>query len=717
MSNELRIVIGASVGASVANAFTSVEKAAAHAAATIQKTMADSNKQTSRALAAGAAQAAGVYRQTGAAASAAAKSAGTSMGQMADGAAANFRRLSAGLKALPAELSVVAREAQRAFAQIEKEKARAALGLSGSGSRVSQYGGGPAAGRLSGGGAIGIGRRAGIRVPRGLAAAYGYGGAAVSAGIGMTEGMLRGMGVNTDVESMIQAGVSNQAKATKVINSAPEFENASVGERRGAANELLSQAQSVGTATGTSTADTLEALDAFVAKTGDLKTAKDSIQQLATLSKATGTSLADMSNAAAEVSNNLGDVPNKGQAVYDVMRAVAGQGKLGAVEIKDLASQMAKVATSAGTFEGDRGQNIAMLGAMAQEAKLRGGAASASQATTAVTNFASQFATKATFAHWHKANLNPFTDDTHKTLQSPKELVMEALKYSKGDQTKLAELFPNKVAAKAVGGFQQIYKEAGGGDKGLAAVDAEFQRLASAAMSEAAVMSQFESQMKTSESQVAVFNNQMETVASQVSSALIPSLLKLAPMVSNLAVSFGNLAARQLGADRDTALEKARLLPMGTADKDKENLDKTTGSIDHGGGGAVKTYSAEALEVIKGHGVKRGQAIAELGGAIENENSKAETFELADKLDVTGLGARASKALGFNTSAETAEGLRGQAAGDVVKLEEMKAEQVKTNTLLHDIYSAILAGNAIQRPAQAGGVTNPPGGTADPTSK
>jgi hypothetical protein len=280
----------------------------------------------------------------------------------------------------------------------------------------------------SSGGAIGIGRRAGIRVSRGAAMAYGYGGAAASS-------FAHGIGINTDVASMVKTGVDNQDLAQKIVNSDPSQRGLSAASRQATSADLLGQAQQVSNATGTDTSDTLQGLEAFVAKTGDLDTARDTIQGLATLAKATGTNLGDMASAAAEVSNNLGDVPDKAKAVYDVMRAVAGAGQLGAVEIKDLASQMAKVATVAGRFEGDRGTNIAILTAMAQEAKLHGGAANASQATTAVSSFATQFDTKATAKHWREVGLNAFTDASHSQVRAPEELILEALKYASRGNT------------------------------------------------------------------------------------------------------------------------------------------------------------------------------------------------------------------------------------------------------------------------------------------
>jgi len=146
----------------------------------------------------------------------------------------------------------------------------------------------------------------------------------------------------------------------------------------------MSQALQVGGETGTDANAALEGLSKFVGKTGDLKLGRELMKDLAVYAKATGTELDDMTDAAADVATALPEAADKNKQVLAVMRAIAGQGKLGAVEVKDLASQMAKLAANAGQFEGSAADNIITLGAMAQESRQRGGSASASQATQSV---------------------------------------------------------------------------------------------------------------------------------------------------------------------------------------------------------------------------------------------------------------------------------------------------------------------------------------------
>lgn len=567
--SAIKFRVGAALDANIGSVFVPLEKAAEKARAKIQTTLGSAlspapYRQASRRIE-------DAFDQTGRGAKRAARITGQSVDDIKKqfGAYAKAAR-----KDL--DLSHVAAAAESELRRIERQAARTRLAF-----------GGGARGAFGGGGAIGIGRRAGIRVSRGAAAFYGYGGALLST-------LANGVGVNTDVGSMIQAGVDQQALAQKIINSAPEFNKASTKERESAATDLLSGIQGVANATATDTGEALEGLEAFVAKTGDLKTGQDVMGDLAKLSRATGTNLADMANAAAEVSNNLGDVPDKGKAIDAVMRSIAGQGKMGAVEIKDLASQMAKIATQAGVFEGDKDKNIAMLGAMAQEAKLRGGAASAQQATTSVMSMVSALRNNATVKNWAKAQvrnkktglmegLNPYTDASHSILRSPEELVLEALNYSKGDQLKLGKLFPSKQAFRAIAGYQQVYMQAGGGDKGLEAVHKEFKKFSDSAMTADDVTNAFAAQMDTTKSKVQVLNNEFAQTAQKLAEELEPAIVDtLLPAVLTLAQSLG------------PAIEGLTALIVGdefVRGKKQEGLDKTTeGIISDAGNLLLKTH-------------------------------------------------------------------------------------------------------------------------------
>lgn len=542
---SIKIRVGASLDANALSVYQPLERASARARtrvkANFDQAAADQAKAAAKGAAASekaAAQAAkATERETKKAADAAAREAKRGADaeireakRATDGAEREADRLA------KYKLSVQVRSAAMASREMERQDRISARERE---KAEKSFLGGP-------GGRIGIGRRAALGVSRGAAVLYGYGGAAMSAGA-------RALGIDTDVSGMAQTGFANQDLAQQVINAAPSTTGMSAFGREQAAQGLEAQAQQVGNKTATNTGDVLEGLRHYTALTGDLETGRAMLTEMAVLAKATGSSMEDMSTSSAEVANHLGDVPDKAGSTMAVMRAIAGQGKLGAVEIRDMARQMAKMASQAPKFEGETTSVIATLGAMAQEAKLRGGAASAGQAATSVMRFASGLSVPTTVKHWASFGLNPFTDASHTKLRSPEEIVLEALKATGGDQVKLGKLFPSQQGIRAVTGFASIYSESGGGQKGLDAVDAEFKRLSHAAMTQEEVTRAFNAQMDTAKSRVTTFNNEMQQMVEQLDGSLLPAFEALAPIVLEMSKSLAGMMGDLLGVTKPKA--------------------------------------------------------------------------------------------------------------------------------------------------------------------
>lgn len=553
---------------------------------------------------------------------------------------------------------------------------------------------------LGRGGAIGIGRRAGIRVGTGIAVGFGLAGAALSTAAGIGRDFLGGIGVDTELSSLVSKGVDQQSLATKISNAAyvPGTELVSP-------STILSEARATGNETGTDTTEVLKALQDFVGKTGDLQTARDTIGDMAKLSRATGTELSDMANAAAEVTNNLGDVPNKAALTKQIMQQISGQGKLGAVEIRDLASQMAKLAATSSKFKGGAAANIATFGVIAQESKLHGGSATATQAATSVMALASSLTTGSTVKHWKAMGLTPFTDKGQTMLSDPKALIVAALKRTGGNLQQLGTLFGGRQAMRAVSGFASIYSEAGGGDKGVKAVEDEFERLTKAQLDNEEVQRAFAASMQTTEAQVTVFNNKMAAVVESLAGNVLPAFEKLAPEVADFAGSLANLVAEATGANQAKADEDAASA-AGKGAKDLDLLNGTAGEanaadvgIEGAGNKKVKVYSQEQLDVMNRHGAARGKAMAELQQEAKTRAEQADEAESATAwYNIGGRIANAGrKALGMESYEDKATRLRQESASDTQKFDELNTEQRETNKVLRDVYLAIKEGNAIAR--------------------
>jgi hypothetical protein len=389
-------------------------------------------------------------------------------------------------------------------------------------------------GRFSGA-ASAAGSFAATSVRRGLGIGFGMGRMALRAGAGLAGDVLQGIGLDTSFGSHLANAQELQQRLVDVTNAGyiPGAQGAQ-GIKQSAA-DVRKDVYGAANAGAFSQNEVAEGLQKFVGLTGDLETGRNLLKQTAELARATGSHFQVMAEATAEVSNHLGNMPNKAEHVAQVMQVIAGQGKLGALEIKDFARQMAKIAANAPKFEGDEAKTIGDLALMAQEAKMSGGAANAAQAATAVLNFAAGFSTPTTFKHWQAAHLNPYTDTGHTKLRSPEELVLEAIKYSKGDQNKLRQLFPNIRAMTAINPYAKVYGDTQGTDKQkLQAVADEFDRMRSAQLTATEVQRAYTEAMQTSKSKVQIANNKLDEMAAKIHDALIPALGGLVPAIEAL---------------------------------------------------------------------------------------------------------------------------------------------------------------------------------------
>jgi hypothetical protein len=387
---------------------------------------------------------------------------------------------------------------------------------------------------------------------------------ALNLGARVAGDLASGAGVDFDVASLVAKNVDLEKRATDLSNSSYMVgENGANGQRQDA-GAIIAQARGVADATGFDTGSALEGLQAFVGKTGDLETGRAVFKDLAMLSKATGTNLEDMVNAAGDVANGLGDIPDKAAVIQQVMQSIAGQGKLGAVEISDMATQMAKLAANAGQFAGDQAQNIALLGALAQEARQRGGASSATMAATSVAGFVNTLKTPARIAAFQQAT-GKKVYDAQGMIRNPQELIMEALRARGMDPEGFKKIFANVQGARAVEGFATIYRKAGGGEAGEAAVTAEFQRLTRAAMGLGETQDSFRRSIETTSSRVQIFNNKLQDTVNELQSSFMPLLQDLSPVLLAVVRAGTGFASWALGLkakkeDQDEAAVQLRTL-------------------------------------------------------------------------------------------------------------------------------------------------------------
>ncbi|HEU4544353.1 MAG TPA: hypothetical protein VFR23_24695 [Jiangellaceae bacterium] len=290
--------------------------------------------------------------------------------------------------------------------------------------------------------------------------------------------------------------------------------------------------------------------------------------ELAELALATSTNLDELNAAAGNafipLADKIKDPQERLKALLTTMRAIAGQGAVGAVEIKDLATEMAGLAAATNKFKGDPAELIKTVGAMAQAARQRGGAATAAEAITPVSRFVTDLASKGGTA-FKRQGIDVFANKEQTLLKDPEEIIVDVLKKTGGSLPKISQLF-GVYAEKAVAGFSPLFsrdqaeaqlqlegpnavkgqaridlqRRLKSGEFGEAAVRAEFKRLRSAELSPEQQRERAQSRLQDSDLQ---FKEAMKKFNAAIGSELLPVLTKLVPEFAKLIPSLTTAAS------------------------------------------------------------------------------------------------------------------------------------------------------------------------------
>jgi len=527
---DLKFKVGAAVDATWDQVFATIQAKAKKARTAIATEMGAAGKAIGKPIAAGGTEASDALAKTGTAA----RNAGRVLGSVADGAAERFKMLAKGLKQLPADLSIVAREAERGIARIERAQARQTLGLGGGGGRSNMPG------------------RMGYWSMRNFSAVT----PTLNMGANIARDIASGAGIDLSLQDQVQKSVERQDLATRLaIQGRKSY--AADGDRNKnevPAATLSAEAFKVGNAVGMDPNDILKAQTRFVDLTGDLATARGVMEQLGRVSNATGSDLQDMSSAAAAISVSLdasfgNDQQGKLKAMDDILRNLAAQGKEGAVEIKQYAAQMSKVAAAASELGGSRTDAFNLVGAMVQESRKRGGSTTATQAATSVAAFVRDVTKDAASKHPKLGFIKDlFQDDGHghKTfMSSPQKIIDAAVLTSHGDPTKLRTMFPNAMSFRAVEGFAATYRaaEAEKPGSGKSALENEWKSLEGAVLSAQAVADANTEILTTSKAKAQEFNNALAQVTDHIMVEITPSLESAGPGLISAADHIGKFVA------------------------------------------------------------------------------------------------------------------------------------------------------------------------------
>lgn len=351
---------------------------------------------------------------------------------------------------------------------------------------------------------------------------------------GVVTGFAGAIGVDASFSSIANRGASFETAIVNVANSGSGKGGATPADIAKARKGVEGAAD----ATKTDQNAMAGALGRYTSLTGDIDTGIASLTMFGKLARATGTDVEDLAGAAAQIANGLGDVPDKAAIVEEALRIVAQQGKLGSVEIKDLATHMGKFASKAQFYEGTREDAMATLGAVAQ-LSMKGGASTAVEAASAAGNFNRDISTDAAKKAFKKYGVE--RKGKSGRMRDAGDIIIDALKATGGDGEKLQEMFRNQSSRKGVLGAAGIYNAAGGGKAGEDAVRAELSKLR-ASISKTDVETNFQNSANTRDAKAADLNNRVQRKVGEAIDGLMPAFESMIPAISSLADSMIKMA-------------------------------------------------------------------------------------------------------------------------------------------------------------------------------
>lgn len=220
---------------------------------------------------------------------------------------------------------------------------------------------------------------------------------------------------------------------------------------------MRSQIAALSKETGIAREEILAGASTYVALTGDAKGASDAMAAFARISQASGASVADVANATAALRTSMGLEAKDIEAVFS---GLIVQGKAGAVEIKDMAGELATLAPQFANFRGGKGvEGIREMGAAFQV--IRTGAGSASEAATQFQALMGSLADSETLRKLQAIKIRVYDPDG--SMRSASEIFEDIAKNQKlADPRIIGAIFGRKEAQQAVRSLRNhidLYRE------------------------------------------------------------------------------------------------------------------------------------------------------------------------------------------------------------------------------------------------------------------
>jgi hypothetical protein len=369
-------------------------------------------------------------------------------------------------------------------------------------------------------------------------------------GAGRIAGGALALGGGFAIASAIGTEKRARARAAALANQAFGTEGSGGLNRQQLMNRALEVARPLGVESGKGAEGVLDAMRQFQAIAGSFKGGTDLAKFMTSLADATDADLGDVGRTAGQVFQN---VYNQLTSIEDpaeryaqtvlktksIMAVVAGQAKIGSIEMSDMAQQMGKLMSSTAAYKGDVADLANTMGAVGQLA-IAGGAASPEEAMTALMRMSSDISQRGAGA-FKKAGINVFADEAQTMLLDPAEIIMRTVTKTGGALPAMGKLLGIR-SRKAFDPFRKAYVEAGGGAKGEGAMREMFERFKVQKMTEGEVTTSAAFRRAQDDKQFAIavakFNQAIGQQMLPAVTALIPEFVKLLPVLTKAAEGF-----------------------------------------------------------------------------------------------------------------------------------------------------------------------------------
>lgn len=345
---------------------------------------------------------------------------------------------------------------------------------------------------------------------------------ATSIGGRVANGFLN-VGGGFSVEDSLQREVAFQGRAASIAASMSD-------QIQGIdANTLMSHARATGIREGLDPEEVLKGFDEVKKLEGKgLPMALKMMPHMAEIATATGTDMGHLGGLAANIIASNPDLvkdPNGQKKIERQLRIFTRQGMEGGVEIQDFAKYGSRITAGASLFGGDREANEVTLGAAAQLARQRGGAASAAEATLAAQRFGTDLQKKA----GHLKGMGIDVRDGKGTMRSVEDILVDMVK-KESDVTKISDFKIGERGNRVLTGVADLYRTAGGGEAGEKAVRAHFANMRKD-LGEEEITARAAKRRAAVDKQLEITMIKLRT---EVGTKLLPAMIKLIDPVTRL---------------------------------------------------------------------------------------------------------------------------------------------------------------------------------------